>query len=270
MEDPRGTCVSVPDNPKYTSANLQTSPTHCENLGLAEFKPTYYPLSQFLVAVKPKAVEDKTLPYLVDTTLVVGPDGIYQTKDNVITTKDMPDFKTLGGADLPSDGATAWEYMNRTLKSAYWVGMGPLQLTGDSMTKFFGWYYQNLADDKKDHTFEDYQQFVDQFLQNGVMGFEGALWYWNFRINKAGGKPIHCMLGKNPSDVCHDIGIATYMTNGGCENAYGRDAYYNYFKSTVFGLSPEPVIVASPPLNGNQCSEALYNYCDASLPKSCN
>jgi hypothetical protein len=267
--DPLGNCIDVPDNPKYMARNLQSPRSGCPTLGLSEFKSTYYPFSGYVVAVKPKAVKDLLLPDLVNTSLVVDNDKVYMTKNNTIIKTGLPNLPEIGGTYAPPTGAR-WQYMNQTLKPAYWVGMGPLQLTEDSMTKFFGWYYQNLADNKTDHTYEDFQIFVESFLKSGKIAFEGALWYWNFRINAEGAKPIHCILGKSPLAACHDIGMTTYMTNGGCNDSAGRVAYYNYYKSTIFGLSNSPVVEGNPSVNSYECSTALGNYCQSSIPDSCN
>lgn len=269
-ENPQGNCVSPPANPDYTDRAQAKWTANCASLGPDQFITGYYPLSAYIVAVKPKAdSKAPVLPALVNTTLVVYSDRQYNTQNDQITVVGRPDGPAIGGTYPPPAGAK-WEYMNQVIKPAYWIGVGPIQLTEDSMLKFFGWYYQNMDGSSADHTYEDPQAFIERVMKEGKLGFMGALWYWNFRIQELGGHSIHCMLSKSPLEACHDIGIVTYLTNGGCNEESGRKEYHNYF-SVVFGITPyaKTAQTAVGEVNSSACSIELYTYCEKT-PPVCN
>ena len=117
----------------------------------------------------------------------------------------------------------------------YWVGMGNIQLTGPSMMGFFGWYYNHIASPSQ--VTANLQSFIDTFLVDGQLGFQGGFWYWNYRIVARGDPTLHHVLNST-GQVCHDIAISTRMVNGGCNNYdSSRKPYYNYFTQTVLGLT---------------------------------
>ena len=66
----------------------------------------------------------------------------------------------------PPSGYT-WQFMNQIMPSAYWLGMGNLQLTGPSMTQFFGWYYQQVASPIQSTA--NMQAFVERYLTEGKL-----------------------------------------------------------------------------------------------------
>lgn len=143
-----------------------------------------------------------------------------------------------------------------------WVGMGPKQLTGQSMFEFFGWYQNNIASPAQ--TYANFNDFVTGFLNNGVLGFQGAFWYWMFRINGYNYRPIHAMVTDPNRSVCHDIAAVTLMVNGGCNNYNpGRFTYYSYFNRTF--NQPTNAIQCTAPgqvhLNSLVCATPLQTYC---------
>jgi len=236
-----GSCKTYTANPGYISPG-GTAVTGCYLLGLDKFKTNYYPLSTFVVAIK-------TGTKLVNTALVMAMDMQYNTADNTINWKGPPgDPKNAINFPIPEryypapEGYT-WQFLNQVIDPGYWVGMGAIQITGDSMPKFFGWHYQNIASGAPVPE-ADFPAFVKQFLTDGQLGWEGSLWYWNFRINGANKPTLHKVLTNTNKPACQDIAITTAMTNGGCNHSEFRALYYDYFKTTVFGLSndPEPAV----------------------------
>ena len=261
----KGSCNDFPVNPNYYTP-LQNPVTGC-NIGLANFKTGYYPLSTFVVAVK-------TGGTLVNTALVMDHDGQYTTATNIISFNGFPKMllkwpgelnnpptPPFDGSYVAPDGYT-WQYMNQIISPGYWLGMGAIQLTGDTMAKFFGWYYQKIFADTP-FAEADFPDFVQNFLTDGKLGWEGALWYWNFRINGYNKPNLHSIL-TGPKPACHDIAITTYMINGGCNNFDQRKEYYDYFKTTIFGLSNTPVDGPSGSgVSSYTCNAAILTYCTA-------
>ncbi|MDQ5920779.1 MAG: hypothetical protein QG673_835 [Pseudomonadota bacterium] len=156
------------------------------------------------------------------------------------------------------------------IRKQFWVGMGPKQLTGDSMMGFFGWYLLNLQENQSRQS--NFYSFVNQYLTDGKLAFQGALWYWMKRINVSGAKPIHAIVTNPNNPVCQAIAIATVLVNGRCNNFDpGRLTYYTYYMNK-FGLKVEPYTMTDPntglTLDSLECSNAnvpqytaLLNYC---------
>lgn len=259
-----GSCKTYPANPGYISPG-GTAVTGCYLLGLKDFKTNYYPLSTFVVAIK-------TGTKLVNTALVMAMDMQYNTAANTMTWKGPPgDPKNPTNFPIPQgyypapEGYT-WQFLNQVIDPGYWVGMGAIQITGDSMPKFFGWHYQNIASGAPVPE-ADFPAFVKQFLTDGQLGWEGSLWYWNFRINGAGRPTLHKVLTNTDKPACHDIAITTAMTNGGCNHFEYRAKYYDYFKNTAFvGLSEKPVTAVYTDPDGNTHDVSSYT-CDYVAPK---
>ena len=129
-----------------------------------------------------------------------------------------------------------------------YVGMGSLQLTGSSMYFYYGWYENNLALDAP-VLMANFDQFVGDpngvvtqsvgFLRSGVTAFEGAFWYWMYRVigintSTYPGQMIPSLhqLALDPArPACHCVGAVTLMINGGCNHFDRRVAYANYFAS---------------------------------------
>jgi hypothetical protein len=151
--------------------------------------------------------------------------------------------------------------MNQIIDPGYWIGMGNLQLTGVSMVQFFGWYHQKISTGAPVAA-ANYQAFVTRYLTEGKLAWEGGLWYWNYRINGIGKPTLHSVLA-GPKPACHDIAITTKLVNGGCNDTWARDQYYNYFKTTVFGLCPKPKTPAPPVVGVSSyiCNDAILAYC---------
>ena len=127
------------------------------------------------------------------------------------------------------------------LSPGLWVGMGPKQLTGQSMYEFFGWYQNNIQ--TPGQRYANFQSFITTFLNNGAIGFEGSLWYWMYRINGYNYRPIHTMVTDATRPVCNEIAAVTLMVNGGCNNYDpGRLTYFLYFNKALFQPQPSSYI----------------------------
>jgi hypothetical protein len=248
------TCFNYPDNPNWTGAG-KTTGSGCATKPLEEYYTNYYPLSTYAVALK---IDDNTL---MDTSLVMDNDGKYNLTTTPISVT-FPGIPTLyqDGTYLPPTG-THWHFMNQTLDQGYWIGQGNLQLTGVAMTQFFGWYYQHLAEGAP-VSFANFNDFVTQYLGDGLLAWEGGLFYWNVRVQGYNQPTLHAVL-TGPKDACHDIGLTTYLINGGCNNANERVLYYKYFKTDVFKQSSSgvPYTYQGTTSNSMECSENLKNYC---------
>ena len=101
-------------------------------------------------------------------------------------------------------------------------------------------------------------------LQDGKLAWLGGLWYWNVRIQGFNQPTLHAVL-TGPKAACHDIGLTTYLINGGCNNGKERVDYYKYFKSNVFKQLSDGVPYPFPDstTNSMQCSQGLKDYCTA-------
>ena len=128
-----------------------------------------------------------------------------------------------------------------------YVGMGSLQLTGSSMYFYYGWYENNIATGAP-ILLGNFDTFVGDptgyepnlgFLRDGVVAFEGAFWYWMYRVigintTTYPGQLIPSLhqLALDPArPACHCVGAVTLMINGGCNHFDRRVAYANYFAS---------------------------------------
>lgn len=129
--------------------------------------------------------------------------------------------------------------LNQAVDPGYWVGMGPTQLTGYVMMGFFGWYQNNITQVIANANLQD---FIQNYLKDGTLGFTGALWYWMVHVSGYGYRTIHNVVNDSTRPLCQDIGAATLMVNGGCNNfSPGRKDYYTYFAQTALGLTITPV-----------------------------
>lgn len=252
-------CMNSPANPNVVAGSL-TPGTNCDTADLDTFKTRYYPVSVFVVALKSgtslvntRFVMDNDCEYMLDSPLITASYWNEATQ----STKRPTIFSD--GAYPPPSGYT-WQFMNQTLPPAYWIGMGNLQLTGVSITQFFGWYHQNIMSPKVNEA--DFKAFVQNYLKDGELAWMGGLWYWNFRIS-VGMPTVHAIQAGSKKAACHDIGIATALVNGAtqCNDNRGRVAYYNYFKSTVFGLSEDPILEQGQDVNSYTCNQAILDYC---------
>ncbi len=247
-----GSCRVVPANPGYTATTQSVAAADCRFKGLDAFIPEYYPISTYSVAVKGTVPAD----YLVNTSLVMDHADKYDTNTNTIANVGTPTL--YAGGTYAAPAGYTWQYMNQIIDPGYWIGMGNLQLTGVSMVQFFGWYHQKISAGAPVEA-ANYQAFVTRYLTEGKLAWEGGLWYWNYRINGIGKPTLHSVLaGKN--DACRDMGITTKLVNGGCNDGGPRDLYYNYFKTTVFGLSGTAV-TAPGGVSSYTCSDAILAYC---------
>jgi len=124
--------------------------------------------------------------------------------------------------------------MNEMIDPGYWCGMGATQLTKDTMVGFFGWYYNNIADEKPVEA-ANYKDFVDRYVVDGKLGFMGALWYWMYRVSGNGFRTPHQAVTNAEKPVCQDIACATMMVNGGC-NHYPVNRLPYYVKQFIPAL----------------------------------
>lgn len=269
-------CYNVPANPGVTSQSF-TIGTDCTNKGLDTFITTYFPISTFTVAADSSTIAtaktysgyyfDNDAEYVLANSpiTVAFPGGV-----PVIISSIYPTFSTLAtppvigwaswkGPLEPLPVYTSWQFMNSMLEPGYWIGMGNLQLTGNSMMGFFGWYHQNaLGLDGS-----NLQTFVENYLKDGKLAWMGGLWYWNFRINGNNLPTLHKVISQSSLPECHDIAIATYMVNGGCNNYLGTGAvpeegghlgYYSYFMDQLgLGLKAVPYTYDSTNSNSLNC-----------------
>ncbi len=255
-------CFSAPDNPDFVSENqISKRDSGCNALDVSAFKTQYYPLSTYVVAqqqgsnlLSTQFVMDKDCKYTL-----TDPDPLISCWDASIDKSALPDL--IGGVSKAPDGYQ-WQFMNQVLDSGYWVGMGNLQLTGVNVFKFFGWYHQNMVTPKIQNA--DFKAFVARYLNDGELAWMGGLWYWNFRTSGIGEPNLHAVL-TGPKSACHDIGITTALVNGAnqCNQDNPRQLYYNYFKSTIFGLPNTPIPVPGSLENSYGCSQSVLNYCKA-------
>ena len=163
--------------------------------------------------------------------------------------------------------------LNEVIEPYYWVGMGAIQLTADSVMNFFGWYYNNLAESPKESA--DLNAFVESLAADGKLSFLGALWYWNYRVNGTDKPTIEKVLnyyeGKGEESPCHDIAISTILVNGGCNDFDKRKDYYDYFTETAFWTKIVPVTVTfdGVVLNSMECDNItkFQEYCTESVFK---
>lgn len=251
------TCFTYPANPKWTGEG-KVSGTDCGKKSLEDYYTNYYPLSTYAVAVKNNAtytqyVFDQDAQYNLDVTPMT------------VTFSGWPNLYTAQGGTVPPPAGYTWQYMNNTIKKGYWIGNGNLQLTGVAMTQFFGWYYQNLADVAPVQA-ANFDDFVATYLKDGKLAWLGGLFYWNVRIQGYGKPTLHTVLTNNNKPACHDIGVTTYLINGGCNNDNERVLYYKYYKTNVFKQSSEGVSVTieGKELNSMVCSQDLSTYCSTS------
>lgn len=168
--------------------------------------------------------------------------------------------------------------LSEVVQSGYWVGMGNLQLTADTMMQFFGWYYNHIEKPSRQNA--NLQAFIQRYLVSGKLGFIGGFWYWNYRTNGRDRPSIHQVVNLG-DPVCQDIALVTVMVNGGC-NDYGvRRDYYKYFGETVSRLKLKAACITKGGapidcndmdkvyLNSMQCAtpEEFQTYCFGKTPK---
>ena len=252
------TCFTYAPNPGWTGELAQKSVgTGCGTKNLTDYYTNYYPLSSYAVALN---AEDSSLVY---TKFVMDQDAQYNldAPKVTVTFTGIPTLYPNGTYSPP--GGTVWQYMNQAITQGFWIGLGNLQLTGVSMTQFFGWYYQNIAEGAP-IDFANFNTFVEQYLGDGQLAWEGGLYYWNARISGYQKPTLHDVL-TGPKAACHDIGLTTYLINGGCNHSTERTLYYKYFKTDVFKQSSSGVAYtyAGVTSNSMECSANLANYCTA-------
>lgn len=173
-------------------------------------------------------------------------------------------------------------YTLKTLRDAvqpgYWVGMGNLQLTADTMMGFFGWYNNHIAKTAQKHA--NLQSFIQRYLVDGKLGFIGGFWYWNYRTNGSGYPSIHQVVTSG-DPVCQDIALVTVMVNGGCNDYNIRKEYYQYFGENVSGLKLKASCITTSgapidcndttkvDLNSMQCANParFQTYCYSKIPQ---
>jgi len=256
-------------NPNFNNSTAKTEvPTSvCATKTTTQFITDYYPFSLYVVAVQNGTGLINTA-YVTDNDCQYGlttPTPTYSCWDETYGNKKPTILTYAPAGTYPAPVGYTWQFMNQIIPSAYWLGMGNLQLTGDSMTKFFGWYYQQVASPKQ--TDANMQTFVERYLKDGKLAWEGGLWYWNFRNNDMThpDRTLHSILAGSTKLACHDIGITTVLVNGDqCNDNSGRTAYYHYYKTGVFKVPGEAVEF---PYGKNEkstsmiCSTAIKNYC---------
>lgn len=267
-------CIAYsPVNPNFVNTQAGWG-SGCATATLATFYSGYYPSSEFVVA-RSSATGDTDLYY---TGYVIDSDKMYRTDLALPAITAAPKPGILGGTAatpfLPTDTTKSltdyqWVFMNTALDPGYWVGSGPMQLTGDSVFKFFGWYHQQgkLSATSTSSTVTpvakaNFKTFVTSVLTDGVLGWQGALWYWNYRINADTYPTAHSMVSSSTKAACHDIAIATLAVNGGCNNTTQRTSYYKHFMG-LWGYSTTGISFTYNGVSGDSmtCSPTLYDYC---------
>lgn len=251
------TCYRYPENPNWDGESGRSLGQNCGTLGLDHYYTNYYPISSYAVPIQAEGSPILYTKFLMDL------DAQYSL-DTTPLTVSFPGKPTLyaGGTYAPPEG-TVWAYMNQTLKQGYWIGQGNLQLTAVSMNQFFGWYYQNLAEGAP-QDFANYNDFVERYVGDGQLAWLGGLFYWNVRVNGYLKPTLHAVL-TGAKDACHDIGLTTFLINGGCNHAEQRVLYYKYFKTGVFKQSSSGVSYTYQGQTSNSmvCSANLAAYCTA-------
>jgi|GEM_PF-6116982 len=188
-------------------------------------------------------------------------DKDHPSKAVIFDPTQSPMVATYGDIVAPGEDYEIIQ-MDQMIEPGYWVGMGATQLTCDPMVGFFGWYYNNLAPGAPVAS-ADYKKFVETYLDDGKLGFIGAIWYWMYRVSGQGKPTVHMVLNDPNKPVCRDIGGATIGVNGGCNDWEKRAVYYQYFHEKVFKIKIEPVkvIVDGVELNSMKCDNNLQGYC---------
>lgn len=163
-----------------------------------------------------------------------------QVMGNKVDLASTPNSWRWSSGETPPPGFKFYQ-LTEVVPDYFWIGMGPKQLTGNSMMEFFGWYYNNLSQTKLQSA--DLKSFIIDFLTDGKLGYQGSLYYWMYRVNGSGRPTIHDTVS-GPGNVCHDIGLVTRLINGGCNQfdpgigsdnrPYpGRVGYYYYFHTKL-------------------------------------
>jgi len=163
-----------------------------------------------------------------------------QVSGNKVNLSSTPNNWRWSSAESAPDGFKFYK-LTEVVPDYFWIGMGPKQLTGNTMMEFFGWYYNNLSQPNLQSA--DLKSFIISFLTDGKLGFQGSLYYWMYRVNGANRPTIHDTVSSQ-GNVCHDIGLVTRLINGGCNQfdpgldpnntPYpGRVGYYYYFHTKL-------------------------------------
>ncbi|MCX7117743.1 MAG: hypothetical protein NTW94_07570 [Legionellales bacterium] len=184
-----------------------------------------------------------------------------------------PETITFGPYPYPINSGDTGPQLNdpSVLNPGLWVGMGPKQLTGQSMFEYFGWYQNNITAPAVQYA--NFNLFVTNYLNDGKVAFQGAFWYWMFRVNGFGYRTIHAMVTDTERPVCGDIAAVTRMVNGLCNNYNpGRLTYYEYFNK-VFNILTKPVKCTTGPdanpsstsLDSLVCAVGLQTYCQPAV-----
>ncbi len=216
------------------------------------YKTSYFPSSGYMVAIN----EDGE----------VYSSKIWYGKLGGATVMDLdssPETLSWGKVSIPHGYKLT--NLNKVVVPGYWVGMGPIQLTGGSLIEFFGWYNNNVLKDDS-HAY-NVSEFIEQYMQDGQMAFTGAFWYWMIRVGGIDYPTLHEILTDKDKPICHDIGVATRIINGGCRGYNpGRLNYYKYF-TNLFHVDINPVSLKvqskgkTITLNSMDCSEQIKRFC---------
>lgn len=214
-------------------------------------KTVYFPKSPFIVAINSKNE-------IYSGALWYGkPNGALEFNLNY-TIESI----TWGKIIIPANSKLV--SLNKLVLPIYWVGMGPIQLTGGVLIEFFSWYH-NITN--PNNHFYNLNNYFTDYLQNGEMTFSGALWFWMSHINGLKINTIHQMIINPNKPVCHDIAAITRRVNGGCTGYNpGRINYYTYF-ADLFYTNINPTVVTLPnkiKINSMICNKPLQIYCSNS------
>ncbi len=250
----------------YTNDGLYFRYENGALLGPIFDTPTvYFPNSQLFVATDGASPRLTNTVYLwaVDTSPAVAGQMGYTLNQSPIYVayQGGQSVNAFIAGNLPGFSAVQLND-SHILSPGLWVGMGPKQLTGDSMFLYYGWYNNKLAPGNPITT-SNFSAFVNNYLVDGLVAFNGAFWYWIDRINgqtALGYRPIHQIVTDPNKPVCHDIATVTRMVNGGCNNYEQRVTYYRYFNNK-FNIPTVPYIDSVHNLNSMECTVALQNFC---------
>lgn len=216
-------------------------------------KTSYYPDSRYIVGVNSEGdIYSKKMWF-----------GTLNRGAQVYDLTTTPEHIYWGDVDIPANFKPMT--LNKLVMPGYWVGMGPIQLTGGVLIEFLGWYNNVVLDNKTDTYNLD--EFIARYMYDGQMAFTGAFWYWMNRVGAAKYKTLHQMVTNTDKPVCHDIGAITPVVNGGCRGYNpGRVNYYKYF-CNLFNVDINPVKTkvsysnTALTLNSMECSKNIRLYC---------
>ncbi len=193
------------------------------------------------------AVKEGTSPMLTSTPTYWWNKGRkYDDSVDVGNVIDLASAKTMSvkWGDVVVPAGYALKGLWEMVEPAYVVGIGSVQLTGDTMMSFFGFYYNHLAPGKPVAA-ADFGAFVKRLFTDGELAFTGAIWYFMYRTNGDGYRPIDAMLNDADMPVCGDMAAVTMQVNGGCNDTEKRYEYYKYLRGKL-KRSPAEVSFQGP------------------------